>query len=85
MPSTLSSKMLLLKALLSMGYTEVGRVNVKSREGKGVQLCWTAFWGAGGRHSHHSEKQGEPTLGKSLQGSFLLWTECVWPQILVWW
>lgn len=83
MPSTLSSKMLLLKALLSVGSTDLGRVNVESREGKERQLCWTPSWGAGGRHSHHPEKQGELTLGKSLQGSFLIWTECVWSQIHV--
>ena len=40
MPSTLSSKMLLLKALLSVGSTELGSMNVESREGKERQLCW---------------------------------------------
>lgn len=57
MPSTLSSKMLLLKALLSMGSTDLGRVNVESREGKEAVML-DHFLGGWRRHSHHLEKAG---------------------------
>lgn len=83
MPSTLSSKMLLLKALLSVGSTDLGRVNVESGKGKRGSYVGPLLGGLEGGTVTTQKSRVELTLGKDLQGSFLIWTECVWSQIHV--